>query len=355
MRTVPAALQTHLNTGSTELANLWAITRQDGNAYFFTDHDQDISYGGDVYKAAIGYKRSSISTQSTLAVDDSENEGIIDDDSITEEELRAGLWDGADIILFAIRWSNPALGDIEFKRGTLGEVVFRDNGLFYTEIRGITQALQVQQGEYYTATCRAQLGDRRCKIPLRPNERLNSTAYAVGVFMRVNESGGAIVYTSDEGSAIWECTTAGTSAGSDPGGWAAGLPGDTVTDGTVVWTKRTAWTRAAQIDTVTSATVLVLKNYDIDTYADGWFEGGVMVWETGLNAGTIREVIEWDQASRTITLLGPPPYVSAVDDRVRVQPGCDRVNTTCRNKFDNWLNFRGEPQIGGLPGMILNT
>ncbi|MGB0905662.1 MAG: DUF2163 domain-containing protein, partial [Mangrovicoccus sp.] len=37
----------------------------------------------------------------------------------------------------------------------------------------------------------------------------------------------------------------------------------------------------------------------------------------------------------------------ALGDRVRLQAGCDKKQTTCKNKFGNFANFRGFPHIPG--------
>ena len=34
-------------------------------------------------------------------------------------------------------------------------------------------------------------------------------------------------------------------------------------------------------------------------------------------------------------------------DRVRLEAGCDKLPRTCRKKFNNFLNFRGFPDIPG--------
>jgi len=83
----------------------------------------------------------------------------------------------------------------------------------------------------------------------------------------------------------------------------------------------------------------------ISGYADGWFEGGVVVGETGANAGVARDVLSWMAASRTAGLFLPMPYTIAVGDVFRIQPGCDKRLVTCRTKFANRLNFRGEPHV----------
>jgi uncharacterized phage protein (TIGR02218 family) len=121
----------------------------------------------------------------------------------------------------------------------------------------------------------------------------------------------------------------------------------------VVWTTRASWTRPAIIDTVTDSVTLVLQNTSaIDTFVDGWFEGGVAVWETGGNAGAVREVIGWTQSTRTLSLLAPPPVVPTAGDVLRVQPGCDKRKATCQGRFGNFLNFRGEPYVPGALAIL---
>jgi uncharacterized phage protein (TIGR02218 family) len=39
-------------------------------------------------------------------------------------------------------------------------------------------------------------------------------------------------------------------------------------------------------------------------------------------------------------------------DRVRLEPGCDKRLETCREKFDNLLNFRGFPDIPGEDWLV---
>lgn len=357
MKSVSTAMATHLAGETTTLATLWRVVRRDAQVFTFTDHDQDVIYGGETYVAALGYQRSAISSGAELAVDEGELLGLLDADSIDPVELRAGLWDFAEVRIFAVNWADLTQGEVKLRRGRLGEVVARDDGSFSAELRGLAQPLQATIGAQYQPECRADLGDLRCGVPLRPGVRANSTAYTAstaavrGDHMRLNVSGGAISDSRDEGGAIFECTTSGTSAGSDPGGWAAAAVGGTITDGSVVWTKRTAWTRAAVIDSVTDSTTLVLTDQDIETYADEWFAGGVAIWETGLNAGVAREVIGWTQATTTLSLFSPPPFAPAAGDVLRIQPGCSHDPARCK-VFGNFLNFRGEPFVPGAPAMI---
>ena len=61
MKSIPGALQAHYETGSTTLAILWKLTRRDGQVYGFTDHDEDIAYGGLTYRKTFSYSLSGLS------------------------------------------------------------------------------------------------------------------------------------------------------------------------------------------------------------------------------------------------------------------------------------------------------
>lgn len=52
MRALPAGLQSHLDSGATTLCWCWRITRNDGVAFGFTDHDRDLQFDGTSFEAA---------------------------------------------------------------------------------------------------------------------------------------------------------------------------------------------------------------------------------------------------------------------------------------------------------------
>ena len=122
MKSVSAALAAHLAGPVTTLATCWRITRRDGREFFFTDHDRDLVFEGDVYKASSGYSRTAIANDSSLGVDNLDVEGVFDSEAITEEELRAGLFDQAEVRIFLVSWADPSMGSLRMRRGWFGEV-----------------------------------------------------------------------------------------------------------------------------------------------------------------------------------------------------------------------------------------
>ena len=88
MKTVSAALKVHLASEVTTICTCWRITRRDGAVFRFTDHDVDLLVEGETYVAAVGYTRTAIAANADMSVDNMDVNGIFDDASITEADLR---------------------------------------------------------------------------------------------------------------------------------------------------------------------------------------------------------------------------------------------------------------------------
>ena len=78
-KTITAAMDTHIQQSVTTLATIWEITRRDGQVYRFTDHDQDLTYSGDLYAAQDGYQTSQILSKDNMNVDNLDAQGLIND------------------------------------------------------------------------------------------------------------------------------------------------------------------------------------------------------------------------------------------------------------------------------------
>ncbi len=80
---------------------------------------------------------------------------------------------------------------------------------------------------------------------------------------------------------------------------------------------------------------------------DEWYTGGMVTFLTGNNAGLSMEVRKWTNATNLLELFEPMKFAIEVDDIFTVYPGCDKTIAACRDKFDNVVNFRGEPFVPG--------
>ncbi|ETX16171.1 gene transfer agent protein [Roseivivax halodurans JCM 10272] len=159
-----AALHAHLATGTTTVARAWGVTRRDGRTFGFTDHDRDLSFGGQTYRAGTGLTALALQQGNGLSVDNTEAMGALTDDAITEADIAAGRFDGAEVLAWLVDWSAPAARKLLF-RGHIGEIR-REDGAFHAELRGLGEALNRPIGRVYQAPCTAVLGDASCRVDM---------------------------------------------------------------------------------------------------------------------------------------------------------------------------------------------
>ena len=92
----------------------------------------------------------------------------------------------------------------------------------------------------------------------------------------------------------------------------------------------------------------------IDSYADGWFTAGRLVWTSGANNGLAIEVKTHRVGADGVTLelWQAMPETIAPGDAFTVTAGCDKSFSTCVARFNNAVNFRGFPHIPGNDFLI---
>ena len=159
-----AELKAHLASGSTTLARVFAVTRKDGLVMGFTDHDRDLEFEGVTFRADTGLTAKALQMGTGLAVDNSEAIGALRSDAITEEDILAGRYDGAEVKAWLVNWADVSERALQF-RGSLGEIT-RSGGAFSAELRGLSERLNQPQGRIYHARCSAVLGDTHCGFDL---------------------------------------------------------------------------------------------------------------------------------------------------------------------------------------------
>ena len=157
---VAGELLTHLQTGVTHVCRAWSITRTDGRVFGFTDHDMALEFEGITFRADTGLSAMSLQQSTGLSVDNTEALGALSDASVTEADIEAGRFDGAEVCSWLVNWAEPAQRQLMF-RGTIGELR-RAGGAFQAELRGLTEALNKPLGRVFQKPCTAVLGDRNC-------------------------------------------------------------------------------------------------------------------------------------------------------------------------------------------------
>lgn len=274
MKTVPPALAAHMDGEVTTLAQCWKLTRRDGVVLGFTDHDRDLVVDGQDYLATTGVTPSAVSASAALKVDELDIEGMLDSEAIRQEDILDGKYDFAELELFLVNYEAPGDGVLVLRTGWLGEVTLKGEQ-FVAEVRGLTQALQQTIGEIYSATCRADFTDDRCKLDAEDFTFSGEVSAVDGVYSF------------------------------RAGGMAQG---------------------------------------------DGYFSHGRVRFTSGANAGL--SVLIKEYVDKTFYTALPMRVMAEVGDGFEAIAGCDKLHTTCRVRFNNLVNFRGEPHVPGTDKLL---
>jgi hypothetical protein len=361
VRTVSVALAAHLASGELTIATCWKVTLEDASVRTFTDHDRDITFSGDIYLAATGYRRTDIQTSSALNVDNLEVGGRLVSPSITEEDLLAGLWDNAEIEVFQVNWADLTQGRVYQRVGKIGEVTL-SRGTFKAELRGLMQAYTNNVGEVRTPSCRATLGDGRCKK--------NLAAFTVtGTIEGVNDDG--VTFYDSARAEVGPAATVAITGITNANPCVV-----TMADASLALTPNTSVVISGVVGPVALNTATVARNPSGSTFelavdtsntgdfpayggggtvtlmgaTSGYFDYGKMIMTSGASIGIAQDVKSSVVGQWTLQL--PFPRGVEVGDSYTMIAGCDKSGPTCVTKFSNKVNFRGEDKLPGIDKII---
>jgi phage conserved hypothetical protein BR0599 len=107
MRAIGDGLAAELASGETTLCRCWRIDRRDGVTLGFTDHDRPIPFGGVSYEPETGMRGTEIAAGLGLSTDNAEAAGVLASDRISEADLLAGVYDGAEMVVRLVDWRAP--------------------------------------------------------------------------------------------------------------------------------------------------------------------------------------------------------------------------------------------------------
>ncbi|MDX2113681.1 MAG: DUF2163 domain-containing protein [Alphaproteobacteria bacterium] len=89
------------------------------------------------------------------------------------------------------------------------------------------------------------------------------------------------------------------------------------------------------------------------TEPSGTFSAGVIRFTSGANNGISMEIKEYlKSGAGKITLVLPLPYQLLAGDTYSMVKGCDKTTKTCHERYNNIINFRGEPHVPGIDRML---
>ena len=261
----------------TKLARCLKMTLRSGQILGFTDHDSDLQIDKITYNSDTGLDNSAITISNSLSVDNVDIGGILSSDYISQEDVLSGKYDFAQVDIFIIDYSNPKGRKTSLFQGWLGEINLKA-GKFNVEIRSIKQFLNKTLGELYSPSCRANLGDKRCKVDL--------SRYSVRAKIK-------------------------------------------------------------KVINDTTFQISVLGN-DIPILQDTDFDFGGIKFQS--EHGDDERIEIKNLYNRQLELMLSTRL--KIGDDIIMYMGCDKHINTCVNKFNNAINFRGEPYVPGATKLL---
>ena len=298
MKNATTAMQNHLaNANPTTIAWLWKVKRTDGVILGFTSFDLDITYddgSGDgpvTYLAHSGYSSSAVEGKSNLSVDNAEVKGFLESDSITEQDLRDGVYDSALATMMIVNWADLTMLDVVMRTGTFG-IVKMKNGLWTAEHRGLTYRFGTILGGVYGPVCRAVFGSGLNGIDL-------NSQWLCMVDVSAYRQIGSVNSVPNNFNIV----------------------------------PNTGLLQVGSLTPTAPAPAL-------------WFDDGLITFTSGELNGVSVDIKTWDGTTLT-TYLPMGPYLPASGDTFIIEPGCNHTDADCANKYNNIINFHGENTIPG--------
>ncbi len=158
------AFLAHLGSGATTVCHCWRLSRKDGEVAGFTDHDRPITADGSEFLPQAGFTASEARDALGLASDTVDVEGALSSDTLREEDIAFGRYDGARVETLLVNWRAPEQFAV-IRTGRIGRIRLEDSR-FVAEIESPKLDLDKPRGRYFRRGCDAELGDARCGVDL---------------------------------------------------------------------------------------------------------------------------------------------------------------------------------------------
>lgn len=283
-----------LDTGVTTWALVWKLYDRSGEVLRQTSHDVEIvvdlstdDFGmNGSYQPHLAFSASQAAESLGLSADNMEVDALLDSQGITASDVEAGMFRDVEYVLMQVNWRDPTNSGIVVKRGKVGDISSFLDILGNIELLGLKHRLQQVTTQLIGPTCRAVLGDGACGVDLTPYTLIGTVA-----------------------------------------------------------------------SETTSKVTVEISVSESPSNPEGWYTYGVAEVMTGANVNHSSDIKVETLVTgniRRFTFLEPFPYGFEIGDQVLLSPGCDHghsvssagvVTGDCKNKYDNVINFQGEPDM----------
>jgi uncharacterized phage protein (TIGR02218 family) len=280
-----------LNTAqSFRYARLFKIVREDSTEFHFTSHDHEIDYDGDTYTPAGGHSTSNLRAEAGMKSKSAEFLGVLTSSEITDEDIDMGRYDNAEITEFMVDFMFPWAGTFYSEIYYISDIA-KDGEIWVAQIRSKMARLKRKVGSVFSKRCRHRFGE----------------AYGeTGVV-------GCKVNSEEEG--VTQFSTVA------------------VNKVDALYPKSVFW---------------ILKSSISGSMTDAWFNSGKITGDGSgdNNEGIVREIGNITIEAFSVPLVRVEVSVAffkdiEVGDTFMFTRGCDKLNSTCHDEYDNIINFGG--------------
>lgn len=283
-RSIPGALATHYGTRYTTIAEALRVTRPDGNVSGYTSHDESASIAGVTYAANPGLDVSQLANSAGGAVGNLELTVLRSATGITQNDVLAGVWRNSAFLLFRYNWASPPADLTGVDKLLAG--TFGE-----AEPRQATVVIELRDLRQYLQQPVGSASSKTCRY------RLGST----------DKNNGGL------------CLKAITASPFTVSGTITASPAPT----------RQVFRDSARAE------------------AADYFGEGLLTWTSGNNTGRSAKIKTY-AADGTFTVAIPMFSTVQAGDAYTAVAGCrKRYAEDCIAKFDNGVNFGGEPHRRG--------
>ncbi len=164
MKTISEELSARLAGDCLTLCSCWRLVRKDGYTLRVTDHDQSILVDEEVFEPGASLSGGVFSMTSDLRPGQATASGALSLDAVAENDLKAGLWNGAQIDIYKVDWARADLGSIHIWSGFFGDITINAAGRFEAELLSLKVLFEKPVGRVLTKRCLARFGDERCGL-----------------------------------------------------------------------------------------------------------------------------------------------------------------------------------------------
>ena len=164
MKSISDDMKARFDYEALTLCLCWRLTRRDGFEVGLTDHDQALHVDRLDHLPGAALEGGRFVQSLDLKPGRAAAAGVLSSAAITQEDLRAGLWDGCRVQVSRVDWRRPDLGHVHIWSGYFSNLALSEHGRFEAELVSLKADLERPVGRVLQRNCDAVLGDARCGI-----------------------------------------------------------------------------------------------------------------------------------------------------------------------------------------------